>query len=447
MNKAIWTALTLSLCGVAVAQGSTSSSTPATSPSGAPSSGAPTGGGGPAVNSTVFSGEHIKTVTAVTEVFGRSQNITAAIVEYDQPISNSSLSAATFTVSGRTVTRVYANTQAAKAATGRDGRFVVIELDPNDASAVVFASNVDQAPEVVVNQAGTVQTVGGATYAATPTAIINTRLKNLIVDDFQVLRFTDPVTGLRLTYNLYVPRNYNPSQKYPLVLFMHDAGVTGTNPLRTLEQGLGAVSFASPEDQAKHPAFVLAPQYPVALANDANQISEYPDITVRLLQTLSRIYSIDQSRLYTTGQSGGAMASLALNLKYPDLFAASLIVAGQWDPAQVAPLANKKMWVIVSEDDPKAYPTMNQIMPVLEKNGAKITRAVWNGRASAAEFQNDVDAALKAGPDSNVYYTAFQKGTVIPASVTNNPGAGHIYTWPIAYTIAGVRDWLFTQHK
>ena len=81
-----------------------------------------------------------------------------------------------------------------------------------------------------------------------------------MVDDFQQLRYTDASNGLTLTYNLYIPKDYDPAETYPLVLFMHDLGVTSINPYTTLVQGLGAVIWASPAEQAKHPAFVLAPQ-------------------------------------------------------------------------------------------------------------------------------------------------------------------------------------------
>ena len=432
MKRAIFTAMMLAFCGAAFAQE-------------APDQ--PNGGGGPAVNASVFYSDHIRAVTAVTEVFGRGQKTTAAIVEYNQPIKDSSLDRESFAVSGRSITNVYANDQAAKAATGRDGRFVVIELDPADEGAFTYTSQVDEAATTLVTQSSTVESASGEELQPTGTPVINTRQKNLIVDDFRLLRFTDPETGLSLAYNLYVPKEYDPGEKYPLVLFMHDAGVTGTNPLRTLEQGLGAVSFASPGDQARHPSFVLAPQYPVALANDESQTSVYADITVRLIEELASTYSIDANRLYTTGQSGGCMTSIALNIKYPDLFAASFLVAGQWDPTVVAPLADKKLWVIVSQDDNKAYPGMNAIMETLEANGAEITRDVWNGRADEAEFRDDVAAMLEAGPDSNVYYVSFEKGSVFPEGEAAGGGGGHTGTWPIAYAIDGVRDWLFRQSK
>ncbi|WBU60699.1 prolyl oligopeptidase family serine peptidase [Paracoccus albus] len=402
---------------------------------------------GPAVNSTVFYTQDIAAVTSMTEVFGDGQRLTAVAVEYTAEIANDTLSSEQFSVSDRNILRVYANEQAAMSNEGSDGRFVILELDPEDESAVTFAAGVDEPAQAVVAQTGQVATVTGDMIPATETAIINTRQVNLIVDDFRQFRFTDPETGLILNYNLFIPNEYDADQEYPLVLFMHDAGVTGTNPLRTLEQGLGAVSFASPRDQRKHPSFVLAPQYPVSLANDASQTSVYADMTVRLIEALQQEYSVDPNRLYTTGQSGGCMTSIALNIKYPDLFAASLLVAGQWDVSQVAPLAQDRVFAIVSQDDKKAYPGMSAIMDTLEGQGATVTRAVWNGRSTPEEFTQSLEDLRAESRDSNIYFVAFEEGTVIPEGESAEGAAGHVNTWPIAYDIPGVRDWLFEQSK
>jgi len=52
------------------------------------------------------------------------------------------------------------------------------------------------------------------------------------------LVYTDPnYNNEPLMYNLYVPQNYDPSKKYPLVLFIHDAGAVGDDPTTTLTQG------------------------------------------------------------------------------------------------------------------------------------------------------------------------------------------------------------------
>jgi predicted peptidase len=49
-------------------------------------------------------------------------------------------------------------------------------------------------------------------------------------------------------------------------------------------------------------------------------------------------YNIDKSRLFTTGQSMGAIMSIVMDIQHPDLFAASYIVAGQWDSTKVSPM-------------------------------------------------------------------------------------------------------------
>src|SRR3546814_13034550 len=43
---------------------------------------------------------------------------------------------------------------------------------------------------------------------------INTStVNNLVVDDFRPLAFTDPQNGIVLKYNLFVPRDYDPSKR------------------------------------------------------------------------------------------------------------------------------------------------------------------------------------------------------------------------------------------
>jgi len=391
--------------------------------------------------------QHIQSVTAITEVFGDGQKVTAVAVEYDKNIINSKLSQSTFSVNGRTITKVYANNAAAKVPQGIDGKYVMIELSPSDKDAVTFAQQpfARKGIKVSVTQLGDINTTDGEKYTPTSNAIVNDKVINLVVDDFLKLEYKDPKTGETLKYNLFVPKNYDKNKSYPMVLFIHDRGVTSTETDTTLIQGLGAVIWATPSEQAKHECFVLAPQYARATVNDNSETTDDLDTTVSLINYLESQYSIDKNRLYTTGQSMGCMSSIALNIKYPDLFAASLLVAGQWDPTVVTPLAKDKLWIIVSEGDVKAFPGMNAITATLEKAGAKISKATWDGRASKAEFASDVSKMIAEGND--IKYTVLKKGTVVPAGLTDDGGNNHRHTWQIAYTIEGIRDWLFTQRK
>ena len=48
---------------------------------------------------------------------------------------------------------------------------------------------------------------------------------------------------------------------------------------------------------------------------------------------------------------------------------------------------------------------------------------------------------------NNIKYTVLAKGTVVPEGLPDDGFTNHIYTWPITYTIEGLRDWLFAQVK
>lgn len=394
-------------------------------------------------------GTHVRSVTAITEVFGDGQKLIAAAVEFEKNLDNAKLSKTTFAVEGRTVTKVYSNDVPATCLQGKNGRYVIMELSANDTGAALFVqrgwSVTRKEARLRLCQSGDVCATDGTNYPASAETLTSTNVVNLVVDDFVQREYKDARTGETLTYNLFVPRNYDATKTYPLVLFMHDAGVTSSETKRTLIQGLGAIVWATPQDQAKHECFVLAPQYSTQIVNDNSEASEYLDITVELIDSLARQYSVDRNRIYTTGQSGGCMMSIAMDIKYPELFAASFLVAGQWDPAKVAPLAKDKLWIVVSEGDLKAFPGMNAITAALEKEGARVSRAVWDGRSSPAEFASEVGKMMAEGND--IKYVVLKKGTVVPPGMRDDGGSNHVCTWRIAYTIEGIREWLFNQKK
>ena len=296
------------------------------------------------------------------------------------------------------------------------------------------------AAKATLTQTGTVTTTRGTRYAADTTARTTDAVVNPIVDDFQQLSFSDPATGQTLRYNLFVPKNYDRRKSYPMVLFMHDASVVNVATEGPLVQGLGAVCWASPEDQARHESFVLAPEYGSVVIDDTYEPSTLFEATANLVQSVTQQYSIDRNRLYTTGQSMGAMMSLGLNIRYPDLFAAAFIVAGQWPTAQAAPLAQKKLWILVSADDTKAYPGEQAITEVIQDQGTQVSTALWDGRSTAAEFAADV-RTMRA-QRTPVNFAAFEPGTVVPSGSTTS---AHMATWQTAYAIPGIRDWIMRQ--
>lgn len=394
----------------------------------------------------------IRSVTSVTEVFGTGQQITHIILEFNEKVVNSQLTKNTFTVSDRTVEKIYSNTRPEKTDIVKDGRFVIIELNPKDSGASLRLEGNDEVGFQMkkatskVTQKEDILFTNGKKLEKSIAILENNKIKNLIVENFKQFAYKDPKTGTTVKYNLYIPKNYDKNKKYPLVLFMHDAGVLSEDTKTTLLQGNGAISFATPEEQERHEAFVLAPQYSRKVVDDNGDITSDLDATVNLIKDyLISKYSIDEKKLYATGQSMGGMMAIVMNYKYPELFAASYLVACQWDPKEVSTMARNNLWITVSTGDAKAYPGMNAITSELIKRGATVAKDSWRADYTDAQF---LEGARKViAQKSNIKYTTLEKGTNPYLPKDANPGLEHSGTWKVAYSIPGIKDWMFLQSK
>ena len=394
----------------------------------------------------------IRSVTSVTEVFGTGQQITHIIVEFNERVVNSQLTKNTFTVSDRTVEKIYSNTRPERTDIVKDGRFVIIELNPKDSGASLRLEGNDEVGFQMkkatskITQKEDILFTNGKKLEKSIAILENNKTRNLIVENFKQFVYKDPKTGTSVKYNLYIPKNYDKNKKYPLVLFMHDKGVLSEDTKTALLQGNGATSFAAPEEQARHEAFVLAPQYSRQVVDDNGDITSDLDATVNLIRDyLISKYSIDEKKLYATGQSMGGMMAIVMNYKYPELFAASYLVACQWNPKEVSTMAKNNLWITVSTGDEKAYPGMNAITSELIKRGATVAKDNWRADYTDAQF---LEGARKViAQKSNIKYTTLEKGTNPYLPKDANPGLEHSGTWKVAYNIPGIKDWMFLQAK
>lgn len=436
--------------------------------------------------------------TAITEVYGDGMRLMGVSVEYRRPVNAAQIKAADYRVEGRTIREVYVSRTPA-GTPYRSGRYVVIELNPDEAGALLVVKHppagkgasaaagqtADAASgNAAVTGAGSASgTASGNTAAAdagkgpgnagekqeaAPTlkaaratvivepsngqgsaqTLTTSRTVNRVFDDFQYFEYRDEATGKTVRYNLFAPRNRRAGQRYPLVLFMHDAGVTGSNVEATLYQGDGAIAWARPEAQSRNPCFVLAPQFDEIIADDDNRTSGYLDATINLVKQLTSDLPIDENRIYTTGQSGGGMMSIAMNIKYPDFFAASYLVACQWNADLITQnMAGVKWWITVSQDDAKAYPGQTAIVEKLAEYGARVARGEWNAPWTPAEFLAAFRRMDARG--ANINFVSFTKGSVFKTEAQANAGgaSGHTATWQYAYDIAPVREWIFRQRR
>lgn len=223
-----------------------------------------------------------------------------------------------------------------------------------------------------------------------------------------------------MPYRLFVPEHYDTSESYPLVLFLHGGGERGTDNEKQLLSNDGAIIWAAPENQAKHPAFVLAPQARnvhdggFTVTRDSNNIVNLSKVfeyskdlgkAHEILQHVIKEYNIDTSRLYSTGLSQGGYGTFNLNIKYPNLFAAMVPIAGGGDPAEANKLIDKPIWAFHAEDD--------AVIPV--------------------EHTRDMIEAIKNAGGSPIY-------TEYEAELRYNHGS-----WVPAYENSEMIEWVFKQ--
>lgn len=260
-------------------------------------------------------------------------------------------------------------------------------------------------------------------------------------DKFAQFTFEDEESGISLEYSLYIPEDYDESQEYPMLMYIPDASGASKSAKEIVEQYYGADIWVTDEEQEKHKSFVLVPAFSEIVVDDNWNTSEEIETAVKLINYLTENYSIDTNRLYTTGQSMGCMTSLYLNSKYPDLFAASLFVSGQWDISQLKPLENQKFFYITAGGDEKASGGQDEVKEMFDADGISYSYGTWSAQDTEDEQSTAAEALIAMGYDANMI--RFEKGTVLK----DGEGMEHNASFNYGYKIPAVRDWLFEQSK
>lgn len=389
-------------------------------------------------------------IICLTGNYPDGQKIDGVRIEYPCALDPASVRADRFIVENRKITEAKS-----------EGNTILLKLDTRDAEAAVIppperpkdgeklapppqdAPPVQRRPlRVYVAQIGDVYTAEGALLPGSTVFTASTEAEEPIIEDFRQHSFG----GLR--YSLFKPQR-EPGKTYPLVVFLHDAHPCGDDPKLTLSQGCGAVSFADPAWQAENPCFVLAPQLPrgVELVNDSFRASKELFMLKGMIDYVADHVNIDKERIYLAGQSMGCEAACELNIQFPDAFAASLLVAGQWDPLRMAERCTaEQFWFFVSEHDVKAYPGMTAVCDAMEEKGAWVSRYRWDGRADADALDGLVEEAML--DDANVRFTVFTGSSVVPDGVEDNPGTNHVCTWPVVFSrMKALKRWLFSCRR
>ena len=226
--------------------------------------------------------------------------------------------------------------------------------------------------------------------------------------------------GNVLPYRILYPDNYDKNKTYPLVLFLHGAGLRGNDNEKQLMRGAGL--FLTEKNQKKYPAIIVIPQcpedskcsslnidrgtLPVKFIFDYAKPAMWPlQAANELVKGIADTAAVDKSRIYITGFSMGGMGTFESVFRYPDLYAAALPICGGGDAnAYDQRLKNTSFWIFHGADD--------GVVDV------KLSREM----------------------------VARLKEMKIPVKYTEYPGVNH-NSWDNAFADANYLKWMFMQQR
>ncbi|MEZ4905604.1 MAG: prolyl oligopeptidase family serine peptidase [Spirosomataceae bacterium] len=226
--------------------------------------------------------------------------------------------------------------------------------------------------------------------------------------------------GHILPYQILYPKNYDRSQKYPIVLVLHGAGERGNDNQKQLTHG--SKLFLKEENQTQFPAIVIFPQcaadsywmsgeidrakQPIELSFDYPKKPNWPlKAAIELVKKLVKEEAVDKKRIYITGLSMGGMGTFEALSRYPKLFAAAAPICGGGNLEMTKKYAKRvPLWI----------------------------------------FHGAVDAVVKVEYSRNIYAALQAHGADV--KYTEYPGVNH-NSWDNAFAEPTFLSWLFSHQK
>ncbi|MBQ7151030.1 MAG: hypothetical protein IJR94_02115 [Synergistaceae bacterium] len=261
-------------------------------------------------------------------------------------------------------------------------------------------------------------------------------LQNLIstsAKKFTVKNFHDEVTGLDLSYDIYLPENYSPEKNFPVVFFIADASAAGKATEFSVTQGYGALVWT------EHDAVVIVPTYPEIILDDHNgfKTTDYVELTARFVRHSIKNYKLNPKRVYATGQSMGCMTLLLLASKYPDLFTACLFVSGQWNIKELEGLKTVKFIYAASAGDEKASKGQSEVIKFFDEAGVPYV---------AYKNIDAKDPRVFIFPSQYANFITFKAGSTLPEGIDSSKNfSEHMSSFDYVYKITALREWLLSQ--
>ncbi len=235
--------------------------------------------------------------------------------------------------------------------------------------------------------------------------------------------FIDRTTTIQTTnykYQVFVPEDWTPHRKWPVILALHGAGERGDDGLLQTDVG---IATAIRSNRSAIEAIVVMPQCP---KNLWWILPPMDDLAMKTLAEATREFHGDTRRTYLTGLSMGGYGAWHLAQKYPGTFAALVVICGGIRPPAAAQKTYPDLAKVTPPDSPRAY------LAAAERVG-KTPVWIFHGAddhiVPVTESQRMAEAMKQIGAE--VHYTEY-------------PDVGHA-CWNKAYDEPKLFPWLFSK--
>jgi predicted peptidase len=188
---------------------------------------------------------------------------------------------------------------------------------------------------------------------------------------FESFKFEKDVK-LILNYIVYLPQNYDASEKWPLILSLHGSGERGNNIDNVKKWGIHKIL----RENDNFPFVVVSPQCPIG------EIWEMKfNALTDLLDKIEKDYNIDNERIYLTGYSLGGYGTWNFAILNPEKFAAIVpISGGAISPQRALHLENLPIWVAHGDSDTVVqFEESKRIVDCLKTYNPNIIFKVYEG--------------------------------------------------------------------
>jgi predicted esterase len=236
-------------------------------------------------------------------------------------------------------------------------------------------------------------------------------------------------TGTTLKYLLFIPKDYDASKKYPLVVTLHSMGSDYKFQVDNNDQ---AHPWIEDSVQARWPSFIMAPNSPSGstwggMMGGGTELSSECKAVYEAVEDLKKKYSLDTTRFIIGGFSIGGAGTYHMIQFLPNYWAAACPVAAGGNEKQIEVISKTPIWHHQGSADNEgaALTRMSDALIKAQKPVLKITSemVITANGSGPANWTKEIQKGTK--PEDIIFKNATPSYDSIVKAI--DAGANYIY--------------------